>query len=65
MKYSLAILLSRQVLAFVVALCLQLLGKWLAPDSVKALEPHLVAILGIVASAVLGVDILAYQQSKK
>lgn len=64
MKYSLSILVIRQIVAIAVAALTTLLARWLEPETAQLVIDHVWQVLVLIVLAVFGVDLTAYHQAK-
>lgn len=64
MKYSISILVTRQIVGLICAGLATLLAKWIDPETSALVVDHIWQIVVLVILAVFGVDLTAYHQAK-
>lgn len=63
MKFSWRILVTRQLISAVVALFFAILGEWVRPGLMEAIQPHVVTIVLALVGSSAAVDYHAYRRS--
>lgn len=60
MKYSLKVLATRLIISILISCLLALAGRFLDPEAVASIKPHIVELILAIVLIVTGVDLHAF-----